>query len=137
MGVHSEQQLQSINMKSMILIAVFLAVASAAPQFFEEQRKPVLIVKQAQEHDTEQQKYSFSFEADNGIVVTRAETRKKSDPQSRTSAPFPAEVTLTWAKITTDTPSTGWPMRTDSKPPELICPLHHRCPPMSSSFSLT
>ena len=43
----------------MILIAVFLAVASAAPQFFEEQRKPVLVVKQAQEHDTEQQKYSY------------------------------------------------------------------------------
>ena len=44
----------------MILIAVFLAVASAAPQFFDEQqRKPVLIVKQAQEHDTEQQKYSY------------------------------------------------------------------------------
>ena len=54
----------------MILIAVFLAVASAAPQFFrdqeqrpqyfeEQQRPQVLITKQAQEHDTERQKYSY------------------------------------------------------------------------------
>ena len=43
----------------MILVAMFLAVAAAAPQFLDEQRKPVLITKQAQEHDTAQQKYSF------------------------------------------------------------------------------
>ena len=43
----------------MMMIAVFLAVAAAAPQFLDEQRKPVIITKQAQEHDTEQQKYSY------------------------------------------------------------------------------
>jgi len=64
----------------MILIAVFLAVASAAPQFFDEQRKPVLIVKQAQEHDTDQQKYSYSFEADNGIVVNESGNLKEIGP---------------------------------------------------------
>ena len=43
-----------------MLVAVFLAVASAAPQFFGEQQRPqVVITKQAQEHDTERQKYSY------------------------------------------------------------------------------
>ena len=37
----------------MMLLAVFLAVAAAAPQ------SQVVIVKQAQEHDTAQQKYSY------------------------------------------------------------------------------
>merc|ERR1712127_952653 len=42
---------QLFNMKSMILIAVFLAVAAAAPQ---DQRPAAIILKQTQNHDTEQ-----------------------------------------------------------------------------------
>ena len=51
----------------MMMMAIFLAVAAAAPQFLEQQvpqtfvepRKPVLITKRTQEHDTYQQKYSY------------------------------------------------------------------------------
>merc|ERR1712191_2727 len=62
-----------LNMKSMILIAVFLAVAAAAPQ----ESKPILIVKQAQSHDTEKQEYSFSYEGENGIVVSESGVQKQ------------------------------------------------------------
>ena len=41
----------------MILLAVFLALAAAAP--VPEESKPILIVKQSQDHDTEKQIYSF------------------------------------------------------------------------------
>merc|ERR1712071_631078 len=58
---------QLFNMKSMILIAVFLAVAAAAPQ---DQRPAAIILKQTQNHDTEQQKFSYSFESDDGIAVS-------------------------------------------------------------------
>merc|ERR1712071_166243 len=44
---------QTLNMKSMILIAVFLAVAAAAPQ----DSRPIAILKQSQNHDTEKQEY--------------------------------------------------------------------------------
>ena len=40
----------------MILIAVFFAVAAAAPQ---DQRPAAIILKQTQNHDTEQQKFSY------------------------------------------------------------------------------
>merc|ERR1712071_695743 len=64
---------QTLNMKSMILIAVFLAVAAAAPQ----ESKPILIVKQAQNHDTEKQVYSFSYETENGISVSESGVQKQ------------------------------------------------------------
>merc|ERR1719268_611388 len=60
-------------MKSLILIAVFLAVAAAAPQF----DRPILIVKQSQNHDTERQIYSFSYETENGIVVSESGVQKQ------------------------------------------------------------
>merc|ERR1712071_131267 len=56
-----------LNMKSMILFAVFLAVAAAAPL---EETKPILIKSQTQNHDTEKQVYSFSYEGENGIIVS-------------------------------------------------------------------
>ena len=71
------------------------------------------------------------------LLWTRAETWRKSDPQSRTAASFPAEVTLTSAMMVAYTPSTMLPMRTDSKPPELIYPLHHRYPATSPYFLIT
>merc|ERR1712071_134871 len=63
-----------LNMKSMILIAVFLAVAAAAPL---EETKPILIVKQARNHDTEKQVYSFSYETENGISVSESGVQKQ------------------------------------------------------------
>merc|ERR1712071_647507 len=63
-----------LNMKSMILIAVFLAVAAAAPL---EETKPILILKQSQNHDTEKQEYSFSYEAENGISVSESGVQKQ------------------------------------------------------------
>merc|ERR1712191_15523 len=55
---------QLFNMKSMILIAVFLAVAAAAPAPQESQ--PILILKQSQNHDTE-----------NGISVSESGVQKQ------------------------------------------------------------
>merc|ERR1711946_76279 len=67
---------QLLNMKSMILFAVFLAVAAAAPAPQDE--KPIiLIVKQSQNHDTEKQEYSFSYETENGISVSESGVQKQ------------------------------------------------------------
>merc|ERR1712131_264850 len=67
---------QPFNMKSMILFAVFLAVAAAAPAP-EEAAPVILIVKQTQNHDTEKQEYSFSYEAENGISVSESGVQKQ------------------------------------------------------------
>merc|ERR1712191_16597 len=66
---------QTLNMKSMILIAVFLAVVAAAPAPQESQ--PILILKQSQNHDTEKQVYSFSYEGENGIIVSESGVQKQ------------------------------------------------------------
>merc|ERR1712071_644375 len=74
MGLHSAVHFpQLLNMKSMILIAVFLAVAAAAPQ----DSRPIAIAKRSQNHDTEKQEYSFSFEAENGISVSESGGQKQ------------------------------------------------------------
>ena len=57
----------------MILIAVFLAVAAAAPQ----DPKVILIKSQTQNHDTEKQEYSFSYETENGISVSESGKQKQ------------------------------------------------------------
>merc|ERR1712071_686972 len=64
-----------LNMKSMILIAVLLAgaAAAAAPQ----ESQPILILKQSQNHDTEKQVYSFSYETENGISVSESGVQKQ------------------------------------------------------------
>merc|ERR1712071_254311 len=64
---------QTLNMKSMILIAVFLAVAAPAPQ----ESQPILILKQSQNHDTEKQVYSFSYETENCISVSESGVQKQ------------------------------------------------------------
>merc|ERR1712127_1117537 len=66
---------QLFNMKSMILIAVFLAVAAAASAPQESQ--PILILKQSQNHDTEKHVYSFSYETENGISVSESGVQKQ------------------------------------------------------------
>merc|ERR1712071_593217 len=66
---------QPLNMKSMIFFAVFLAVAAAAPAPQESQ--PILILKQSQNHGTEKQIYSFSYETENGISVSESGVQKQ------------------------------------------------------------
>merc|ERR1712071_549152 len=73
MGTSSVILSQTLNMKSMILIAVFLAVAAAAPQ----EGKPILILKQSQNQNTEKQVYSFSYETENGISVSESGVQKQ------------------------------------------------------------
>merc|ERR1712035_64777 len=66
---------QLLNMKSMILFAVFLAVAAAAPL---EESAPIILTKsQTQNQDTEKQEYSFSYESENGIIVSESGVRKQ------------------------------------------------------------
>merc|ERR1711976_981083 len=62
MGITSVNIPQQSNMKSMILLAVFLAVAAAAPQ----ETKVILIKSQTQNHDTE-----------NGISVSESGVQKQ------------------------------------------------------------
>merc|ERR1712071_578011 len=64
-----------LNMKSMILFAVFLAVAAAAPA--PQESRPILILKQSQNHDTEKQVYSFSYKGENGIIVSESGVQKQ------------------------------------------------------------
>merc|ERR1712133_13346 len=73
MGITSVNIPQQFNMKSMILLAVFLAVAAAAPQ----ETKVILIKSQTQNHDTEKQEYSFSYETENGISVSESGVQKQ------------------------------------------------------------
>merc|ERR1711928_116761 len=73
MGITSVNIPQQSNMKSMILLAVFLAVAAAAPQ----ETKVILIKSQTQNHDTEKQEYSFGYETENGISVSESGVQKQ------------------------------------------------------------
>merc|ERR1711872_220602 len=73
MGITSVNIPQQSNMKSMILLSVFLAVAAAAPQ----ETKVILIKSQTQNRDTEKQEYSFSYETENGISVSESGVQKQ------------------------------------------------------------
>merc|ERR1740128_311456 len=59
----------------MIFFAVFLAVAAAAAA--PQESKPIPILKQSQNHDTEKQVYSFSYETENGISVSESGVQKQ------------------------------------------------------------
>ena len=144
----------------MMLVALFLAVAAAAPQ------ADVVIVKQTQEHDTETGKYSFRLVSylinalhlcrmRNGLKLTindgigpgfftagkptmvsrwkRAESRKSSEMRP---VPFPRDLTPS-PLMAPPSLSNGLLMRTDSKPREIICQLPHLCPNTLSSCSAT
>merc|ERR1712191_14671 len=75
-----------LNMKSMILFAVFLAVAAAAPL---EETKPILIKSQTQNHDTEKQVYSFSTKVRTVSSSARAESRSRSETSPKNPEPSP------------------------------------------------
>merc|ERR1711946_71930 len=66
----------------------------------------------------------------------RAESRSRSEPNPKSLEPCRRAATLS-LKIARDTPSPGWPMRTDSRPREIICPLLPLCPSTSSRCSTT
>merc|ERR1712071_509557 len=107
----------SINMKSIVMLAVFLAVAAARPQDAE----PIKIVKQSQEHDTESGKYTFSFEAENGIKVEESGEQKQIGDEAGTvskgSFSYPDEGAVISLKWVAD--------ENDSRQLEIICPLPH------------
>merc|ERR1711911_375811 len=86
------------NMKSMILFAVFLAVAAAAPAPQDE--KPIiLIVKQSQNHDTEKQEYSFSYERESGVQKQIGDKPEEAGTVSQGKFSYPegaVTCTITW-----------------------------------------
>merc|ERR1719432_491602 len=75
----------------MILIAVFLAVAAAAPQ----DNRPILIVKQSQNHDTEKQ----IVVSESGVQKQIGAKPEESGTVSQGSYSFPEDsqrYTVTW-----------------------------------------
>ena len=83
---------------------------------------------------------TFTFTASNPLMaprLRRAETRNKLDLNPRKLVPFPADLTRTSPPTVLPSPSTGLPMRTDSRPLVTISLLLPRCPSTSSSCSLT
>merc|ERR1712105_125294 len=61
------------NMKSMFLVALFVAVAVAAPlEETVEYKEPIAIVKSAYEANPETGKYTYSYETANGIKFAEA-----------------------------------------------------------------
>merc|ERR1711928_142889 len=123
-----------LNMKSMLLVALFVAVAAAENTY--EYKEPIAITKYGSVSD-ETGKYSYNFEAANGIKVSEEGQQNTSvtSPKKATVA-LPVDLTLTnWRE--SPTPSTGLLMRTDSSPLVLTCPLLPPCPSTSSRCWLT
>merc|ERR1712035_51497 len=65
-----------LNMKSMLLVALFVAVAAAYPQELTvEYKEPIAITKYGSVSD-ETGKYSYNFEAANGIKMSEEGEQK-------------------------------------------------------------
>merc|ERR1712035_77827 len=122
---------QLFNMKSMILFAVFLAVAAAAP--LEESAPIILIKSQTQNHDTEKQEYSFSYEAENGISVSESGKQKQfgdkpedagTVSQGKYSSPEDSVTyTVTWVADENGFQATGDHLPTPPPMPEHVVKL--------------
>merc|ERR1712189_152331 len=124
------------KMKSMLLVALFVAVAAAYPQELTvEYKEPIAITKYGSVSD-ETGKYSYNFEAANVIKMSEEGEQKYFGDKKKATVAFPVDLTLTnWRE--SPTPSTGLLMRTDSSPLVTICPLLPPCPSTSSRCWLT
>merc|ERR1712071_81117 len=126
------KQAYSFNMKLLIL-AFVLAVAGAAPSRVQgESIQPVAIVSSRSEMNADGS-YSYAFESNNGIKVEESGSQNRWARKPKTRGPYPKEVTLSPTLKEPYSPSTGWPMKTDSKPVEIICPRLPPCRLTSSS----
>ncbi len=72
-----------------------------------------------------------------GPKCLRVATRNKLVPNRRISGPCPRAPTRSRLPTASSSPSIGWPMKTDSKPPATTSPLLHPCPSTSSRCSQT
>merc|ERR1711928_218471 len=115
MGITSVNIPQQSNMKSMILLAVFLAVAAAAPQ----ETKVILIKSQTQNHDTEKQEYSFSYETENGISVSESGVQKQIGDNPEGAVTY----TITWVADENGFQATGDHLPTPPPMPEHVVKL--------------
>merc|ERR1712189_142611 len=125
-----------IKMKSMLMVALFVAVAAAYPHELDaEYKEPIAITKYGSEFN-EFGKYSYNFEGANGIKMSEEGEQNASVTSPKKLVALPVDLTLTnWTE--SPTPSTGLLMRTDSSPLVLTCPLLPPCPSTSSRCWLT
>merc|ERR1712221_9419 len=124
------------KMKSMLLVALFVAVAAAYPQELTvEYKEPIAITKYGSVSDDRQILVQLRsrqrYQDDRGGGTNTSVTSSK-----KVTVALPADLTLTnWKEL--PTPSTGLLMRTDSSPLVIICPLLPPCPSTSSRCWLT